>query len=450
MGECAEARTGDGRFLYPVVALEGAAVEEMDAIAGWIEAHEGFFSPRERDATLEELSAAQGLQGPARARALGALQASHAGREEVVVALRSEAAAVALRDGPDRAGMLRFRTAGAIGVLRVLDDGRLAGLVVHAGSLGRALAKGSPGLAADQRAELATGAGAPAVPHARASVSPGLELRVLAADPAAIDKRASRSRRILAAIGAGALVVSFGLLALLWARMRAARRTSELRVDFVSAISHELRTPVSSLRMLSELLVEGRVEPAEQREIHEALAREAKRLGQTVERMLSLGRVAKGKLAPVRSEANVSGVVAEAIDAFEERCGDMPRIERALDPATAPIDAGQIRLAVDNLLDNARKYAPEGTPYRVRVCAERQGVSIRVEDRGPGIARRDQRRIFEPFERLDDKLSRSTEGSGLGLSLVRSVARAHGGWARVESEPGEGAAFVLFIAGRKP
>jgi signal transduction histidine kinase len=79
------------------------------------------------------------------------------------------------------------------------------------------------------------------------------------------------------------------------------------------------------------------------------------------------------------------------------------------------------------------------------VRREGGGVAITVKDRGPGIARRDQGRIFEPFERADDRLSRATEGSGIGLSLVQHVARAHGGRASVESEPGKGAAFTLWI-----
>ncbi|UQA60867.1 sensor histidine kinase [Polyangium aurulentum] len=448
--QCPDARGQGGRFLYPVVALSNLSTEEAEGFVAWLEAHAPLLSPGEREATREEIAKAGALAGALRARALEALRGSPSTRERVLAALRSEAAAAALREGPDRAGMLRFRASGALGVLRALDDGRLAGFVVHPGSLAAAFETGWPGLPQDQRAEIASALVPRNGPRATAAIAPGLEVTVTPADPAAIDVRATRARRILGALGAGAVAVSLGLLALLWSRVRAARRTSELRVDFVSAVSHELRTPVSSVRMLSELLAEGRVEPNEQREVFEALARESKRLGDTVERMLSLGRMAKGRLAAVRAEANVARVAEEAISAFEERFPGLPPIERDIEePAAAHADAGQIRLAIDNLLDNARKYAPDGTPYRVRVRRESGGVAIRVEDRGPGIARRDQRRIFEPFERLDDKLSRQTEGSGLGLSLVRHVMRAHGGSARVESEPGRGAAFVLFIPGRK-
>src|SRR5262249_15975716 len=106
---------------------------------------------------------------------------------------------------------------------------------------------------------------------------------------------------------------------------------------------------------------------------------------------------------------------------------------------------GEIRVGMDNVRANAKKYAPEGTPYRVSVRRDAGGVAITVADRGPGIAQRDRERIFEPFERADDRLSRATEGSGIGLSLVRHVARAHGGRAFVESEPGRGARFTIWI-----
>ncbi len=235
-------------------------------------------------------------------------------------------------------------------------------------------------------------------------VASELSIRLVPSDPGAVARYATRSRRILGALGGFAVVAAFGLAALLFARMRAARRSSALRTDFVAAVSHELRTPIASMRMLAELLEEGRVEPAEQAEVFEALAREARRLGETVDRLLGFSRMAAGRYAIDRVLAQVAPVVAASIDTFEERHPELPRVERALDgEVVADVDAGQLRLAVDNLLANARKYAPEGTPYRVSVQPEGAGVAVTVADRGPGVARRDQARIFEPFERADDR-----------------------------------------------
>jgi two-component system phosphate regulon sensor histidine kinase PhoR len=199
------------------------------------------------------------------------------------------------------------------------------------------------------------------------------------------------------------------------------------------------------MRMLAELLEEDRVEPEEQREVFVALAREARRLGETVDRLLGFSRMAAGRYVIERASANVASVVAASVDTFEERHPDLPRVRRDLSDVVADVDAGQVRLAVDNLLANAKKYAPTGTPYSVVVRRDGLGVAITVADQGPGIARRDRKRIFEPFERADDRLSRATEGSGIGLSLVQHVAEAHGGRASVASEPGRGAAFTLWL-----
>lgn len=443
---CAEARGPDGRFVYPVIALSALHASDVPALVAWLASHASVLSAGERAATREEILSSRSFDETSRAQALAALDASPEAREQVLAALRSEAAAAALRQGPDRVGMMRFRSTNAIGVLRALDSGRMVGFVVSRESLAASLDRGWLDVPSDQRVAaspvLSSGFGA-RVPFASA---PGLELVVLPKDPRVIGERASQSRRVLGAIGASAVAVSLVLLVVLWARVQRARRTSELRVDFVSALSHELRTPASSLRMFAELLAGGHVEAEEQREVFVALDRESLRLVDTLERLLSLGRMAKGKLEATRREGSVAEVAAQAIDAFEARFPEEPRVVREMEPdASAPIDPALLRLAIDNLLDNAQKYAPEGKPYRVSVARERSSVVVRVSDRGPGIARRDQRRIFSPFERLDDKLSRKTEGSGLGLSLVKHVARLHGGDARVESEPGQGATFVLTI-----
>src|SRR4029079_17933983 len=103
-------------------------------------------------------------------------------------------------------------------------------------------------------------------------------------------------------------------------------------------------------------------------------------------------------------------------------------------------------LVFDNLLGNAAKYAPDGAPYRVVIeRAAGDVVRVSVGDRGPGLDRKARERIFLPFERADDRLVRATEGTGVGLALVRGIAEAHGGRAHVESEPGKGATFIVEI-----
>ncbi len=447
---CLEVTSPSGRFLWPVVALDDAArgLVEDRTIADWIEAHAALLSEPEREAA--RIDAERALGGEARARAARALATSWSRRDALAAALAAPGAAAALRGPPDRSGLVSWRAGASAGTLRLSEDGRLAGFVIDKDALDEALAAGAVPLPAGVRAAVVVGP-APIEPQegrlaAVVPVAPELSIRVVPSDPGAVARYASRSRRILAALGGFAALAAFALAAVLFARMRAARRSSALRTDFVAAVSHELRTPIASMRMLSELLEENRVEPAEQAEVFEALAREARRLGETVDRLLGFSRMAAGRYVIERAEARVASVVAASIDTFEERHPELPPVERALDDdVVAEIDAGQIRLAVDNLLANAAKYAPSGGPYLVRVAREGAGVALTVGDHGPGVARRDQARIFEPFERADDRLSRATEGSGIGLSLVQHVARAHGGRATVKSEPGGGAAFTIWV-----
>ncbi|WP_437653063.1 sensor histidine kinase [Sorangium sp. So ce1182] len=462
LARCAEARSPAGRWLWPVLALDAAAdraVDDQAAVAAWLEGHAAALSEAERKAAALEADAA--LSGEPRERARAALAAARPERDALVAELQRGGLDAALRARPDGRGLVSWRTGASAGTLRALPDGRSAGFVIHAGSLAGWLRGDARPVPPDVRADVLAGPAAAGAagqapvapelggaPAALLPIAPELAVRLSPADPAAVARHAARGKRLLVGVGAAATALALGLAALLFARMRAARRSSELRTDFVAAVSHELRTPIASVRMLSELLEEGRLAPEEHREVFEALGRESRRLGDTVERLLGFSRMMAGRAAAQRAPARVAAAVAASIDTFEERNPEMPRVERDLDQAAeASIDAGQIQLAVDNLLANALKYAPRAAPYRVRVARERGGVAIGVEDRGPGIARRDQRRIFEPFERADDRLSRAVSGSGIGLSLVRHVARAHGGSARVESEPGRGAAFTLWIPG---
>ncbi|WP_437945118.1 HAMP domain-containing sensor histidine kinase [Sorangium sp. So ce296] len=460
LARCAEARSPAGRWLWPVLALDAAADRAVDqgTVAAWLEAHAAGLSEPERKAAALEVDAA--LSGEPRERARAALAAPRPERDALVAELRRGGLDAALRARPDARGLVSFRAGAAAGALRALPDGRSVGFVIHASSLAGWLRGDARPLPPDVRADVLAGAAAAGAgrapvapelggaPAALLPIAPELAVRLSPADPAAVERHAARGKRLLVGVGAAATALALGLAALLFARMRAARRSSELRTDFVAAVSHELRTPIASVRMLSELLEEGRLSPDEHREVFEALGRESRRLGETVERLLGFSRMMAGRAAAERAPARVAEAVAASIDTFEERNPEMPKVVRDLDPAAeASIDAGQIQLAVDNLLANALKYAPLAAPYRVRVARERGGVAIAVEDRGPGIARRDQRRIFEPFERADDRLSRAVSGSGIGLSLVRHVARAHGGGARVDSEPGRGAAFTLWIPG---
>jgi two-component system, OmpR family, phosphate regulon sensor histidine kinase PhoR len=256
----------------------------------------------------------------------------------------------------------------------------------------------------------------------------------------------------------GILVLSFtGTLVtgviLVWAFLRRERNLSELQADFVSKVSHELRTPLTSIRMFTETLSLRRGDkPSEDRCI-EALNKESARLQQLIDRLLDWGRMESGRRIYELSEHEVKDVVDEAISAFEPT-RTLRHVE--LDVALAQdlpkiwCDKSALVDALVNLLSNAYKYG--GQPRRIEIGTRLtdRAVGIAVRDNGKGIARNEHKRIFEKFYRVDDLLARQQDGSGLGLSIVQHVMRAHRGKVEVESEPGKGSSFTLLVPKSPP
>ncbi|MFO0612223.1 MAG: HAMP domain-containing sensor histidine kinase [Polyangiaceae bacterium] len=461
LARCEDLITTTGRHLWLSLALEALLEKPFDAelvarISRWIGAHSADLRDSERVGAVDELDRLRGVAPDVRRDLIAAFQGA-TDVDELASVLRSDAAIRALRSGR---GTQRFASKGGLGVVRPIGRGMVGAFLLTPSSVARALAwKRSEALGVDVAATAVTSA-ANVDPdrEAVAWLSDGLGVRAAPRDPSGDAARAGTRKVVIGVAAAVGAFIAAALATILFARMRAARRTSELRTSFVAAVSHELRTPIASVRMLAELLEEGRVDPSEVKEVHEALTKEAKRLGDTVDRLLGFSRLAAGKLTLERRVQPVAAPVARAVAAFRERrAGALPEkvgkdvedavediVEEALDAdATSDIDAGQIEIIVTNLLENALKYAPGGKPYRVSVRREAGAVLLSVRDRGPGIAAKHHARIFEPFERVDDRLSKATEGSGIGLSLVRQIARAHGGDAWVESEPGAGATFVV-------
>ncbi|MFM2153782.1 MAG: sensor histidine kinase [Pseudomonadota bacterium] len=225
-------------------------------------------------------------------------------------------------------------------------------------------------------------------------------------------------------------------------------RLSRMRTDFVSTLSHELRTPLASIRMFAETLTLGRAAGEEERRFcAETILRETERLSRITERTLDWARLEAGRKAYVRTPMDLGALVRETAAAFVTlaRLPDgvlTVEVDDALPPVLADADAlGQVVL---NLVENAAKYTGEAD-RRIDVSVRARGrwVVLSVKDNGVGIARRDQRRIFDRFYRADDLLSRRTEGTGLGLSIAKIVVEQHGGRIGVDSAPGAGSTFTV-------
>ncbi|WP_437666676.1 sensor histidine kinase [Sorangium sp. So ce1182] len=251
----------------------------------------------------------------------------------------------------------------------------------------------------------------------------------------------------------GILVLTFcGTLAtgviLVWVFLRRERNLSELQADFVSKVSHELRTPLTSIRMFTETLKLRRGDTSSEDRCIDALTKESARLQHLIDRLLDWGRMESGRRVYELSEHHLADVVNEAIHAFEPtREKRSVELDIAVDANLPPVlcDRSALVDATVNLLSNAYKYG--GQPRHIRVSAHvtNRSAQITVRDNGKGIARQEHKRIFEKFYRVDDLLARQQEGSGLGLSIVKHVIRAHGGRILVDSEPGKGSTFTLVL-----
>ncbi|WP_434046881.1 MULTISPECIES: sensor histidine kinase [Sorangium] len=251
----------------------------------------------------------------------------------------------------------------------------------------------------------------------------------------------------------GILVLTFcGTLAtgviLVWVFLRRERNLSELQADFVSKVSHELRTPLTSIRMFTETLKLRRGDTVSEDRCIDALTKESARLQHLIDRLLDWGRMESGRRVYELYEHHLDDVVDEAVHAFEPtREKRSVELDIDVDANLPPVlcDRSALVDAIVNLLSNAYKYG--GQPRKICVSAHvvNRSALITVRDNGKGIARTEHKRIFEKFYRVDDLLARQQEGSGLGLSIVKHVIRAHGGRILVDSEPGKGSTFTLML-----
>lgn len=252
-------------------------------------------------------------------------------------------------------------------------------------------------------------------------------------------------------VGFAAVVALAGLAIVVIAREKE-RRLAGLKSDFVANVSHELKTPLSLVRMFGEMLLSDRVPSDEKRRLYlSIIVAESERLSALIENVLDFAMVERGRVAYEFAPGNIGDVVARAVEVYRyraEREGMAVSLRIGKDLPLASIDARAVELAVINLLDNALKYAKEGG--RVDVDVERLGwaIGVRVSDNGPGIEKDEHERIFERFVRGRHATSTRARGSGIGLSLVKHIAQSHGGRVLVMSPvapEGRGTAFEIVL-----
>lgn len=250
---------------------------------------------------------------------------------------------------------------------------------------------------------------------------------------------------LFVAILAAAILAGGSLL--LW-QARRSEREAEQKTSFVANVSHEFKTPLTTIRLYAELLEQGRVRDAAQGgEYLRTIGRETQRLARLVNNALDFSRLEQGRKRFARDSVDLGAVLNHLLAAHAPRLdGAGLRVEAVIPdaPLVRATDRDAIEQIVINLLDNACKYAASGGEVRVAL-AERSagGVEIRVGDRGPGVPAEHRERIFEKFHRVQDALTADKSGAGLGLSIARQLARGLGGALRCVARDGGGAEFVL-------
>jgi two-component system sensor histidine kinase SenX3 len=244
------------------------------------------------------------------------------------------------------------------------------------------------------------------------------------------------------------LLIIAGLIVMTVFLVREIRR-NEQHDSFINAVTHELKTPVASLRLYLETLSHRKMSQEQQHEFYEAMREDTDRLLGTIEQVLKAGEVS-GRFQMERSEVDIAALAQECAELVRSRYHLAPEALRFISAAngTRPVvmgDAGQLRTALSNVIDNAVKYSGSEVAVEVSVApADAEHLRIDVRDRGAGIPPGELKQVFKRFYRVKSRAIANVKGSGLGLFIVRSIARRHGGDVTAESE-GEGHGTTISI-----
>ncbi len=315
----------------------------------------------------------------------------------------------------------------------------------------RAQLKAQPGPAGAEIVALPPGT---AAEHVVAAVEagpalPGWKIAVALRDAQLFETAAQAqiSSYLWAGVAAVGVVGVLAFLAVGLIRRQAA--LSQLRNDLVANVTHELKTPLSSMRLLVDTLLQSqpwREETA--REYLELIARENLRLSRLIDNFLTFSRIERNKYAFDFAAVSPARIAETAADTMRERgLGADVRFDVSIAPGLPSIqaDADALVTALLNLLDNAYKYSGDDKQISLAAEAENGSVFFIVKDNGIGLAPRETKRIFRRFYRVNQPPGRNAGGCGLGLSIVQFIVEAHQGTVRVESEPGRGSSFIITV-----
>lgn len=282
---------------------------------------------------------------------------------------------------------------------------------------------------------------------------PHWEVALYLLDPASLDRSARVLALTLTALIAVALAVIFAGGAFVALDARRQLVLARKKTDFVSNVSHELKTPLTAIRMFSELLGRESLDSEKRGRYARILTLESERLTRLIDNVLDFARLERQRKPLQKSTVDLHEEIARVWEMQSERLREAGfACEWLADPPPyrSSANADAIAQALVNLLSNAEKYAAAGREITLRTRKETGMLRISVLDRGPGVPRGEERRIFEAFHRADDSLASGVQGSGLGLALARRIARDHGGEIVYRPREGGGSEFILQLPLHEP
>jgi signal transduction histidine kinase len=280
----------------------------------------------------------------------------------------------------------------------------------------------------------------PLLPWWRVSVRPQ--------DPGIISRYIARRRWIYGTTLALLLAGMFLGVALVLRDLSREQRLSRLRSDFVANVTHELKTPLTSIRMFAETLRMGRItEESERRECLDVIVSETQRLSRLISNVLDFSKIERGQKQYQMAVVDVSEVAESTLSTLKYSLEEQGfTVETEIEPQVRAIgDADALEQAMLNLINNAVKYSHRNKSVRIRLWAQGDEVCFRVADQGVGIPESEQSRIFEKYYRAHMGNEPDTGGAGLGLTVVKHIVEAHRGEIRVESRVGEGSSFTIIL-----
>jgi signal transduction histidine kinase len=259
-------------------------------------------------------------------------------------------------------------------------------------------------------------------------------------------RQRTRSLRFGALIAASAAAVFIGFFTA-WRAFRRQQQLSEMKTNFVSSVSHELRAPIASVRLMAEELAEGESPSCEkQKQYHRFIGQECRRLSAVIENVLDFSRREQSREHFEFEPTDLKTLVHETVElmrAYAEEKDVRLEVVHSDQPMIVEADGKALHRLLVNLIDNAIKHSPENGTVRIGVEVAAAVTRLWVEDDGPGIPSAEHERIFERFYRIGSELRRETQGVGLGLAIVKHIAEVHGGRVSVHSAVGEGSRFVV-------